>query len=69
VARLSESLSSCAAVWKQLHLNQWFSGTRHKRLWKRNAKRELGNVLGSAGVISHIGTTTVDVISFTSCTL
>jgi hypothetical protein len=31
-ARLSEPMISCVAVWKQLHLNQWYAET--KRPWE-----------------------------------
>jgi hypothetical protein len=33
VARLSKPLISDVAVWKQLHLNQWFAKTRHRCSW------------------------------------
>jgi hypothetical protein len=33
MARLGEPLLSRVVVWKQLHLNQWFETTPHKR-WR-----------------------------------
>lgn len=33
---LSEPLISCVAMWKQFHLNQWFTMMHHKWLWKRS---------------------------------
>jgi hypothetical protein len=38
--RICEPFISSVAVWKQLHLNQWFTKTRHKRSWESSLERE-----------------------------
>jgi hypothetical protein len=42
VAHVSEPLISHVAVWKQLHLEQWFSKTRNIRSWKTGQVLAMG---------------------------